>query len=528
MALETILRNAKIAAMGILSSLTFACSSCDKEPLGPVQCSPDWPEICNDGKDSDCTGGPDNGCDEDNDSYCNNNLQIIYQAGVPPSVCARTFDNCIPEQDCSPDLFKYDCDDLDNNINPGALELCNLYDDNCNSIINESFPEQGQKCGHGLGENLELDGLGRCSAGAYSCINGNLACLNYVGPAERELCNGIPDTCGLEPETVQTEARPCYKTRQMDQYGNVITIELPLNHPTIGRGPCITGIELCIDGVIGGDNECHGAKLPEPEIPDCKDNDCDGETDEGLHNNRKLQYAVAVDTSGSMSWILDSIKTWFSSVRIQDCFSDENIRVSTIRLGDDMAAIYEPVLKRSRATVREFRTNFNADIPGLVGPHQEPSANTIAYTACAVIEQRINYEQSQQQQTDPLPDICASLLQMNSLRETHPRNPLQQPVYDPDAEKALIVITDERYQWVRGQMQITPLVNQQEAARLISLAGIKIIIFTNLYYNDHITSSTEQGYGYFDDEANGYVLDLTTINPAEYLEDLIQNDYWRQ
>ena len=520
--LEVVLQKTKWVVIPFLSSLTLSCGSCNDEKLTVAECDPRSMEICNNYIDDNCNGRLNEGCDEDDDGYCTANKPIEYLSNKLPEICLRTFEKCFPNEDCASTRFEYDCDDNNPEINPGMPEMCDGLDNNCDANIDELFPELGSKCGPELGANLELDGIGLCYAGNVGCNKGQLVCTNYLGPAENELCNNVSDTCGKEPETVLTEARICYWTWKTDGYGNKVKFELPLNHSTIGVGICNAGVELCIDGIVGGDQECHGSQLPELEICDCTDNDCDNEIDDGLHTANKLEYAAAVDTSGSMNDKIELIRQRYSGVNTPACFSDQNIRVSTIRIGEHSTTVYEPVLKRSRASVREFSINFNVDIPNTVGPHLEPSANTVVYTACAVLEdQRELLSENEQEQ---LPEICQRIYDYNSLRKNHPHNYLQQPVFNPEAVKTLIILSDERYQWISGLIEIPPLINQQEAAQLAQQAGIKVIVFTEPVFNNHERSGLDQGYAYFED-SGGKVLDLNSVDAGEYLEQLIKDDY---
>ncbi|MEN9948716.1 MAG: hypothetical protein RL106_1539, partial [Bacteroidota bacterium] len=96
-----------------------------------------------------------------------------------------------------------DCNDLNVAINPGAAEVCDDLDNNCNAAIDEGFASifyYLDNDGDGYGDDaVAIDGLQTCPVPTgfvldnTDCNDGDAA----INPGEAELCNGIDDDCDL-------------------------------------------------------------------------------------------------------------------------------------------------------------------------------------------------------------------------------------------------------------------------------------------------------------------------------------------
>lgn len=146
-----------------------------------------------------------------------------------------------------------DCNDSNASINPGAKEVCDSIDNNCNGQIDEGgvccSPTTGQPCSAGIGE---------CSkTGTIQC---NGSCNAIPGSPVPEICDGKDNNCNGSID----EGNACCS-------------------PSMGL-PCSAGVGECFsNGTIQCDGTCNAVpKSPVPEVcGDGKDNDCDSVVDNG-------------------------------------------------------------------------------------------------------------------------------------------------------------------------------------------------------------------------------------------------------
>jgi len=164
-------------------------------------------EIC-DGKDNDCDTEIDEGCDDDHDGYCDADLTLV---GEPP-ICPHGGN---------------DCDDGNENINPGALELCgNGVDEDCSGSLDDRDADDdgyiAEVCGgddcNDLDDSVYPDAPEACDGRDNDCdgdidedptdfdndgyiserCGGGDDCDDFdpdVNPDAEEVCDGVDNDC---------------------------------------------------------------------------------------------------------------------------------------------------------------------------------------------------------------------------------------------------------------------------------------------------------------------------------------------
>ena len=165
-----------------------------------------------------------------------------------------------------------DCNDSNAAIYPNAFEKCNLKDDDCDGLTDEGNPEAAPtSCG--LNQGI-------CKPGKEVCVRqltkATVLCVPEKGP-QPELCNGVDDNCnGKSDEYFPTLAQACDGS------------DLDL---------CSTGTATC--KADGSDVECVNEQAADlVELCNGADDDCDGQTDEGMSYFGK---AVGADCDGQGS-----------------------------------------------------------------------------------------------------------------------------------------------------------------------------------------------------------------------------------
>lgn len=179
-----------------------------------------------------------------------------------------------------------DCDDLSKAVFPGATEVCNGKDDDCNGMTDESlFAPPGTCLNKGVCAGPLVDGkpVAKCDGvGGFSCT------YPYGYEAVNEtLCDGFDNDCdgftdeGLTNACGSCGAVPAELCNGKDDDCNGKTDDLvALANDCTSTGVCSQAKSSC----LGGTRAC--SFPPSWEVTETKcdglDNDCDGQTDEEM------------------------------------------------------------------------------------------------------------------------------------------------------------------------------------------------------------------------------------------------------
>jgi gliding motility-associated-like protein len=222
---------------------------------------PGAPELC-DGLDNDCDADIDEGvqltfyADTDGDGFGDNATTVL--ACTPPA--GFVTDNT-------------DCDDTNNAIFPGAAEICNNSDDNCDTQIDEGVQIT-------FYADADGDGFGDNAVNTLACVvpvgfvADNTDCddaNNAIFPAAAEICNTVDDDCDtLIDEGVESTY---YADADGDGFGDNAVTVLSCAPPA---------------GFVADNTDCDDTNntiFPgAAEVCNNEDDDCDTDIDEGVQN----------------------------------------------------------------------------------------------------------------------------------------------------------------------------------------------------------------------------------------------------
>ncbi len=229
--------------------------------------NPDATEACN-GGDDDCDGESDEPGAEGSTTYFHDLDEDGWgDAGATLAACV------LPDGYVEDDT---DCDDDDGDVHPGATEVCNQVDDDCN----EGADEAGASGEPTWYADLDDDGHGDAAASVLACAApaSHVASSNDcdddngdVHPGAEELCNDVDDDCDLVPDDNPVNPSTWYDDDDGDGFGDpadpAVGCDAPLGYVE-NDGDCDDGAEGRSPAL---EEQCDAADL---------DEDCDGLADD--------------------------------------------------------------------------------------------------------------------------------------------------------------------------------------------------------------------------------------------------------
>ncbi len=270
---------------GLFDATTEACAQPDGYAADPGDCEdgdgdihPGAVEVC-DGLDNDCDGDIDDAdssvdlstaltvhTDADGDGYGDAGAVVLACVAPSGTVADAT-----------------DCEDGNPAVHPGAAEVCNGIDDDCDAAVDDddgsldpstaaTWYGDGDGDGYGAGATLACVQPTGTVADGTDCDDGAAA----VNPGASEVCNGIDDDC----DTLVDDADSSLDTSTAGTWYSDTDGD--------GYGALSTGAQACSQpsGTVGDSTDCDdGAATTFPgasELCNGLDDDCDGVDDNGV------------------------------------------------------------------------------------------------------------------------------------------------------------------------------------------------------------------------------------------------------
>jgi hypothetical protein len=230
-----------------------------------------------------------------------NNCNSVVDEGFPDTD-ADSLKDCVDQDDDNDGTAdEADCAAQDAAIHPGAQEQCDGLDNDCDGKVDEDL-------------GALFCGKGECAHTVKTCLNGQLQTCDPFAGIAFETCDGLDNDCnGLVDEGMGFVA--------------------------CGKGECFHSVAICQEGVPV---ECDPLEGAGAESCDGLDNDCDGKVDEEmalLACGQGLCFHTVASCQGGVEYNcnpFDGAKPETCNSVDDDCDGqiDEDLGTSTCGLGE--------------------------------------------------------------------------------------------------------------------------------------------------------------------------------------------------
>ena len=257
-----------------------ACEDCDDTDASANDAAD---EVC-DGVDNDCDSEIDESSavdatpwygDADGDGY--GGTQFQQTACSAPTGFVASAD---------------DCDDLDATSHPGATEICDEADNNCDGTVDEGVTSPWYADGDGDGFGDASNTTDACAPPPGYSTNGDDCddTAAAISPAALEFCDGIDNDCDSQVDEADAlNTTTWYTDADGDGYGDPATGALSCSAQS---GQVSDNTDCNDDPSAGGASQSPG----QAETCDGVDNDCNGTVDDNAGNGST--YYLDADNDG--------------------------------------------------------------------------------------------------------------------------------------------------------------------------------------------------------------------------------------
>ncbi|MCB9761450.1 MAG: putative metal-binding motif-containing protein [Alphaproteobacteria bacterium] len=234
--------------------------------------NPDAAEVCN-GIDDDC----DALVDDEDDSLDTSSASTWYGDGDGDGYGDADDARLACTQPSGTVSDDTDCDDDDGAVNPGATEVCNGIDDDCDALTDDDDGDVDLSTGSDWYTDGDGDGYGDAASSTVACdqpagtSSDDSDCDDAdasVNPGASEVCNSVDDDCSGTVDDNPTDGTTFYADDDCDDFGDPNDSVVACDQPA---------------GYVTDDTDCddaEGRSFPgAAELCSTTDNDCDGVAD---------------------------------------------------------------------------------------------------------------------------------------------------------------------------------------------------------------------------------------------------------